>query len=133
MRISDWSSDVCSSDLHSHAGAVRRRPRDRAPGRRHGRGRHRALDAGAPALSARLTVVGSGFAGMTALRTLRRQDRDAGLTLVAPAAELPYLPGTIWLPSGTRTREDLVVPLDEFLRRERTPFTAAPAPRPPAA
>src|SRR3546814_19238027 len=28
MRISDWSSDVCSSDLHSRAGrAVRRRPR----------------------------------------------------------------------------------------------------------
>ena len=55
-------------------------------------------------MSARLTVVGSGFAGMTALRTLRRQDRDAELTLVAPAAELHYLPGTIWLPSGKRTR-----------------------------
>ena len=78
-------------------------------------------------MSARLTVVGSGFAGMTALRTLRRQDRDAELTLVAPAAELHYLPGTIWLPSGKRTREDLVVPLEAFLRRERIAFHAARA------
>src|SRR3546814_13876809 len=115
MRISDWSSDVCSSDLHSHAGAVRRRPRGRAPGWRHGRGRHRALDAGAPAMSARLTVVGSGFAGMTALRPLRRQDRDAAPPLVAPAAELHYLPATIWLPSGERTRSDLECPPQPFL------------------
>src|SRR3546814_11854937 len=27
MRISDWSSDVCSSDLPCHCGAVRRDPR----------------------------------------------------------------------------------------------------------
>src|SRR3546814_15203171 len=34
MRISDWSSDVCSSDLHRH----RRRPhRRRRPARRHPR------------------------------------------------------------------------------------------------
>src|SRR3546814_4234532 len=34
MRISDWSSDVCSSDLFHHqpvAGARRRRARERAP------------------------------------------------------------------------------------------------------
>jgi sulfide:quinone oxidoreductase len=70
-------------------------------------------------MAARITVVGAGFAGLTALRTLRRQSREAELTLVAPAAELHYLPGTIWLPSGKRSRADLVVPLDTFLRRER--------------
>src|SRR3546814_13118086 len=31
MRISDWSSDVCSSDLENVVGNVRRRPRT-APG-----------------------------------------------------------------------------------------------------
>ena len=70
-------------------------------------------------MGARITVVGAGFAGLTALRTLRRHAPDASLTLVAPRAELHYLPGTIWIPSGLRSRADLVVPLDEFLRRER--------------
>lgn len=75
----------------------------------------------------RITVVGAGFAGLTALRTLRRQAPDAELTLVAPHAELHYLPGTIWLPAGTRRREDLVVPLEAFLRRERIAFHGARA------
>ena len=78
-------------------------------------------------MAARITVVGAGFAGLTALRTLRRQSRDAELTLVAPAAELHYLPGTIWIPSGLRSRGDLVVPLDDFLRRERIAFHRARA------
>ena len=76
---------------------------------------------------ARITVVGAGFAGLTALRTLRAQSRDVELTLVAPAAELHYLPGTIWLPAGKRSRADLVVPLDGFLRRERIAFHRARA------
>lgn len=75
----------------------------------------------------RITVVGAGFAGLTALRGLRRAAPDAELTLVAPRAELHYLPGTIWLPSGQRTREQLVVPLGDFLRRERVRFHAAEA------
>lgn len=76
---------------------------------------------------ARIIVVGAGFAGLTALRTLRAQSRDVELTLVAPAAELHYLPGTIWLPAGKRSRADLVVPLDGFLRRERIAFHRARA------
>ncbi|MFC7301787.1 NAD(P)/FAD-dependent oxidoreductase [Cognatiluteimonas weifangensis] len=78
-------------------------------------------------MAARITVVGAGFAGLTALRTLRRQAPDAMLTLVAPRAELHYLPGTIWIPSGKRSRADLVVPLDGFLRRERIAFQRARA------
>lgn len=76
-------------------------------------------------MTARITVVGAGFAGLTALRTLRRQAPDAELTLVAPEAALHYLPGTIWIPSGLRSRADLVVPLDAFLRRERIGFHRA--------
>lgn len=75
----------------------------------------------------RITVVGAGFAGLTALRTLRRQDRDAELTLVAPEAALHYLPGSIWIPSGKRQRQDLVVPLDNFLKRQRIRFHQAHA------
>ena len=75
----------------------------------------------------RITVVGAGFAGLTALRTLRGHAPDAELTLVAPEAALHYLPGTIWIPAGLRSRADLVVPLDAFLRRERIAFHRARA------
>ena len=75
--------------------------------------------------ASRITVIGSGFAGLTALRTLRKEAPDAELTLISPAAELHYLPGTIWLPSGKRKREDLVVPLDAFLRRNKIQFHRA--------
>ena len=57
----------------------------------------------------RITVVGAGFAGLSAIRELRRRDPQAEITLVAPRAELHYLPGIIWIPSGLRRREDLVI------------------------
>src|SRR3546814_3506283 len=37
MRISDWSSDVCSSDLHFHRRAMRRREEHRVTGAQSGR------------------------------------------------------------------------------------------------
>lgn len=74
---------------------------------------------------ARITVLGAGFGALSTVRELRRRDRDARLTLVAPRAELHYLPGIIWIPSGLRTRVDLVVPLDNFLRRMDVDFHAA--------
>mgnify|MGYP002139511141 CR=1 FL=1 len=57
----------------------------------------------------RITVVGSGFGALSAVRELRQRDPHALITLVAPRAELHYLPGIIWIPSGLRTRQDLVV------------------------
>ena len=60
-------------------------------------------------------------------RALRRCDRSARITLVAPRPELHYLPGIIWIPSGLRTREDLIVPLDAFFRRHGVQFVAGEA------
>ncbi|HSM23190.1 MAG TPA: FAD-dependent oxidoreductase [Rubrivivax sp.] len=74
---------------------------------------------------ARVTVLGAGFAGLSTVRELRRRDANARITLVAPRAELHYLPGIIWIPSGLRTRHDLVVPLDNFLRRMQVDFHPA--------
>lgn len=73
----------------------------------------------------RITVLGAGFAGLAAIRELRRRSAGAEITLVAPRAELHYLPGIIWIPSGLRRREDLVIPLDNFLARQRVRFHAA--------
>jgi sulfide:quinone oxidoreductase len=75
--------------------------------------------------ASRITVLGAGFAGLSTIRELRRRDARADITLVAPRAELHYLPGIIWIPSGIRRREDLVVPLERFLRRHRVRFVAA--------
>jgi len=75
--------------------------------------------------SSHIVVIGAGFGGLSSLRELRRRDPQARLTLVAPRAELHYLPGIIWIPSGLRRREDLVIPLDNFLRRLRVDFHAA--------
>ena len=68
---------------------------------------------------ARITVIGAGFGALSTVRELRRRDAQAEITLVSPRAELHYLPGIIWIPSGLRTREQLVVPLANFLRRMR--------------
>ena len=71
-----------------------------------------------------ITVLGAGFAGLSAIRELRRRDSEVEITLVAPRAELHYLPGIIWIPSGLRRREDLIIPLDKFLQRMKVRFHA---------
>ncbi len=75
----------------------------------------------------RITVIGAGFAGLTAIRELRRRDPHAEITLVAPRAELHFLPGIIWIASGLRRRADLVIPLGNFLRRMNARFHAGEA------
>lgn len=67
----------------------------------------------------KITVIGAGFAGLKAIKQLRQLDKDVEITLISPRAELHYLPGIIWIPNGLRTREDLTVPLANFLQRER--------------
>lgn len=74
-----------------------------------------------------LSVIGSGFAAITALRELRARNSQAQITLITPRAEFVFLPSLIWIPSGQRRPEDLVVPLDNFLRRLRIDLHAAEA------
>lgn len=65
----------------------------------------------------RITVLGSGFGALSAVRELRARGCKDEITLVSPRSELHYLPGTIWIPSGLRTREQLIVPLAPFFER----------------
>lgn len=73
----------------------------------------------------KITIIGAGFAALTAIRKLRGQDKSVEITLVAPKAEFHYLPGMIWIPSGLRKREDLIVPLLPFFKRMNVKFYAA--------
>jgi NADPH-dependent 2,4-dienoyl-CoA reductase/sulfur reductase-like enzyme len=73
----------------------------------------------------RVTVVGAGFAALTAVRKLRAADPKLTIDLVAPKPEFVYYPGTIWIPTGLREPQDLVIPLDNFFRRHRVDYHRA--------
>ena len=71
-----------------------------------------------------IVVLGSGFAALTAVRALRKRDRQAHITLVAPRAELMYYPSLIWVPSGMRHGADLAIGVSGFLAKHNVAFHA---------
>ncbi|MGB8144919.1 MAG: FAD/NAD(P)-binding oxidoreductase [Chromatiaceae bacterium] len=74
----------------------------------------------------RVTVVGAGFAALTAVRALHKAG-GIQISVVSPKAEFVYLPGLIWIPSGRRRAEDLRLPLDPFFHRLGVEHRAAEA------
>ena len=75
--------------------------------------------------AARITILGAGFGALATVRELRRRDAGAQITVVSPRPELHYLPSIIWIPSGLRRREDLIVPLGPFFERMGVRHVAA--------
>ncbi|MEO7108250.1 MAG: NAD(P)/FAD-dependent oxidoreductase, partial [Rhodoferax sp.] len=75
--------------------------------------------------SSQITIIGAGFGALSSVREIRKRDAHACITLIAPRAELHYLPGIIWIPCGLRTREQLVVPLQNFFARMNVQHIAA--------
>lgn len=73
----------------------------------------------------KITIIGSGFAGLTAVRTIRKQDKTAEITLISPKAELVYMPSLIWIPSGAASKKDIVIPLDNFFKRMKVQHIAS--------
>jgi len=71
-----------------------------------------------------IVILGSGFAALTAVRELRRRDRNVRITLVAPKAELMYYPSLIWVPAGLRRGEDLCINVSGFLAEHDVTFHA---------
>jgi sulfide:quinone oxidoreductase len=69
--------------------------------------------------SARIVILGAGFAASTAARELRQRAPAANISLVSPSAEFVYLPSLIWIPPGIRKGSDLIIPLDRFLKKYR--------------
>jgi sulfide:quinone oxidoreductase len=73
----------------------------------------------------RITIIGAGFGALSSVREIRQRDAQVDITLIAPRAELHYLPGIIWIPCGLRTREQLTVPLANFFARMNVRHIAA--------
>jgi sulfide:quinone oxidoreductase len=67
----------------------------------------------------RITILGAGFAALTAVQRIRAQAPTAEITLVAPHAEFLFYPSLIWIPSGLRRSADLQIDLRPFLARQR--------------
>ncbi|MCB1875272.1 MAG: FAD-dependent oxidoreductase [Chromatiales bacterium] len=67
--------------------------------------------------SKRITIVGTGFGALTAVRKLRSLDANAQITVVSPRPEFLYYPSLVWIPSRMRESSDLVVNLDAFFQR----------------
>ncbi|MCG6207438.1 FAD-dependent oxidoreductase [Rhodopseudomonas sp. HC1] len=72
-----------------------------------------------------ITIIGSGFAALTAARALRKRKVDAVITMISPRRELHFLPSTIWIPAGLRSGEKLKVPLAHFFDKYRIDFVEA--------
>ncbi len=75
----------------------------------------------------RVTVIGAGFGALTAIRKLRAADPGLKIDVIAAKPEFVYYPGTIWIPTGLRRPEDLVVPLHNFFRRMKVTYHQAEA------
>ncbi|MEB8430989.1 FAD-dependent oxidoreductase [Cocleimonas sp. KMM 6892] len=71
-----------------------------------------------------ITIIGAGFAALTAIREIRKSDQDIKITLIAPKAEFIFLPSLIWIPSGQRTGDDLRINLDAFFKKHNIHFFA---------
>ncbi|PIE07937.1 MAG: pyridine nucleotide-disulfide oxidoreductase [Rhodobacterales bacterium] len=66
-----------------------------------------------------ITIIGSGFGALTAVRAIRKRKLAAEITVISPTNHLTYLPSLIWMPSGLRKAADLDVDLGGFFARER--------------
>lgn len=75
----------------------------------------------------RITIIGAGFGALSTIRELRRHDKRVEITLIAPRAELIYLPSLIWIPSRLRKTNDLRVDLRAFFETHRVRHVAARA------
>lgn len=69
-----------------------------------------------------ITIIGNGFAALTAVQNVRKQAPNAEISLIAPTNEFIYYPSLIWIPSGLRTADDLRVDLTKFFDKHKVNY-----------
>lgn len=75
----------------------------------------------------RVTVIGTGFGALTAVKTLRKNNKSVKITVIGKKSEFLYFPSLIWVPSAKRTREDITVNLERFFKSNDVEFHAQAA------
>jgi sulfide:quinone oxidoreductase len=77
---------------------------------------------------ARVVVLGSNFAGLTAALAVKHElHGDVDVTVVSPADRFLFTPSLIWLPFGKRTPEDITFPVEPTLAAHGIDFVHAAA------
>ncbi|MEE9327363.1 MAG: FAD-dependent oxidoreductase [Cocleimonas sp.] len=71
-----------------------------------------------------ITIIGAGFAALSAIKEIRKQNKQIGISLISPKAEFIYLPSLIWIPSGQRTGDDLRIDLKAFFAKHNVKYIA---------
>ncbi len=74
-----------------------------------------------------ITVIGSSFGAVSAIRALRKRDARVPINVLAPRPELIYNASLIWVPTGLRRGNALRVPLQDFFARHNVRFIAGRA------
>lgn len=72
-----------------------------------------------------ITILGTGFAALTAIKKTRKLAPNARITVIAPSKELVYLPSLIWIPSNLRRGEDLRINLTNYFNRQTVEYVQA--------
>lgn len=72
-----------------------------------------------------ITILGTGFAALTAIKQTRKQAPNAKITVIAPSKEMIYLPSLIWIPANLRRSDDLRVDLTNFFNRQTVEYIEA--------
>ena len=73
-------------------------------------------------MTQRITIIGAGFAALTAIKAIRKRNEKTLITLVAPKAEFIYLPSLIWIPSGKRTGDNIRIDLNAFFAKHNVNY-----------
>ena len=72
-----------------------------------------------------ITILGAGFAALTAVKEVRKLAPSSIITIIAPEKEMIYYPSLIWIPAGIRTGDDLRINLHNFFNRMNVQFVKA--------
>lgn len=72
-----------------------------------------------------ITILGTGFAALTAVKETRKQLPNAEITVIAPHKKLVYLPSIIWIPAREKEGASLEVDLTNFFKRQNVNYIQA--------
>jgi len=76
-------------------------------------------------MTKRISIIGCGFAALTAIRKLRALDSSVIIQVINPTPTFIFLPSLIWIPSGLRQPKDITLPLHAFFQRMNVDFVPA--------
>jgi sulfide:quinone oxidoreductase len=71
----------------------------------------------------KILVVGTGFGALAGARYLRKQaSKNTEIIVLSPRRDLLYYPSLIWIPTGLRQPENILIPLGPFFKKNRITY-----------